>query len=174
MSANKKLSELDVAGTIDGTELLYLVQNSVSVRAALSALNAYLSSVSLGGPNVAETGIVSVGTWNSAIKKRVSNVAPAISTNVDCDSFDAVTIENLNANTTIENPTGTPTNLQELEYWILDDATPRNLTFESNFAFSSDLTAPAATTSSRRLYLRFQWVELANKWYCVQKLNNFL
>lgn len=173
MSVNKKISELDTAGTIDGTELLLLVQDSLSVKATISALNAYLSSVLVGGSNIIETGTVTSGTWNSRIQKRVVDVPSSANIAVDSDVSDMITVVNLATNTNINNPTGTPYDGQELEYWIKDDSTPRNLTFDTDFKFSSSLAAPSSTSLSRRLYLKFIWVELELKWLCTNKLDNF-
>lgn len=164
MANDTKLKDLSITGSVTGANIIPISQSSQTKGSTLTTLLTWITG---------NFGILTVGTWNSRIKKRVIDVPSGINIGVDCDDYDVVTVQNLGTNTTIDNPTGTPYDGQELEYWIEDNLTSRNLTFDTDFHFSSDLAAPAATTLGRKLYLRFIWLEIESKWMCVQKLDNF-
>ncbi len=75
----------------------------------------------------------------------------------------------LSQNTTIANPTGSPSNFQTYKLRI-KSTTSRTLTWGSQFRFSVDLPSIAATSgSSLTDYFVFQWNSADSKWDCVGK-----
>lgn len=171
--ANVLISDLTPSGALAGTEIFEIESAGVSASATIVQIQTYVLASYAGASTIVTTGTVTTGTWYSRIRKRVSDVASGANIAVDCDLYDCVSVASLATNTTINNPTGTPTDFQELEYRITSDATPRNLTFQSDFRFSTDLAAPATTTASKTIILRFSWDKVAAKWNCVEILDNF-
>ena len=171
--ANVLISDLTASGALAGTEIFELESAGASKYATIVQIQTYVLTSYSGASTILTTGTVTTGTWFSRIRKRVSDVASGANITVDSDLYDAVSVASLATNTTINNPTGTPTDFQELEYRITSDATPRNLTFQTDFRFSTDLAAPANTTASKTLVLKFVWDKVASKWNCVSILDNF-
>lgn len=88
-------------------------------------------------------------TYSNGLVSEASNTT----INTDCDTTLTRTVTALSTDATIANPTGTPEENQHLTIRIKDDGTPHNLTFGSEFRFSSTYPAPTATVASATLYL---------------------
>jgi hypothetical protein len=170
--ANVLISDLTASGALAGTEEFEIEVAGSSKSATIVQIQTYVLASYAGASSIVATGTVSTGTWFSRIKKRVSSVASGASITVDSDLYDCVYVNTLATDTTINNPTGTPEDFQELEYRILSDSTPRVLTFQSDFNFSPDLAAPATTSASVTLVLKFSWDRIASKWQCLSILDN--
>lgn len=170
--ANVLISDLTASGALGGTEEFEIEVAGASKSATISQIQTYVLASYAGASSIITTGNVITGMWYSRIKKRVTEVASGANITVDCDLFDCVSVTSLATNTTINNPTGTPNDFQELEYKILSDATPRVLTFQPDFNFSADLAAPSITTASKMLVMKFQWDRIVSKWNCLSILDN--
>lgn len=170
--ANVLISDLTASGALGGTEIFEIEVAGASKYSTIVQIQTYVLASYAGASTIVTTGTVTTGTWYSRIRKRVSDVASGANITVDSDLYDCVSVASLATNTTINNPTGTPVDFQRLTYRITSDATPRNLTFQSDFNFSGDLPAPATTTASKTIRLDFEWDKVAAKWNCVEILDN--
>jgi len=103
------------------------------------------------------------------ITKRVSSTADAATITPDCDSYDLIDITAIAQAFTIANPTGTPTNGQELRIRIKDNATARAITWGSNYVEGTGTVLPATTVLSKILNLLFQYntANSLNKWQLI-------
>ena len=173
MGLQKTIPELDPAATLDGNELIELSQNSKSVFDTLSSIGTYILSTFTGSGSIVSTGIVTSGTWYSRTQKRIKTAVSASSLTPNADTDDLVRLTLLAANITFGNPTGTPTEGQEIDIRITSDATPRTIGFDTNYRFSASLANPGTTTGSRTIYFRFKYNQTATKWDCITILDNF-
>ena len=80
------------------------------------------------------------------------------------DTTDAANVLTLSQATQFLNPTGTPTDHQQLEIRIKSTST-RALTYDTQYRGSSDLALPATTSgSSLTDYMKFEWNAADSKW----------
>lgn len=170
--ANVLISDLTASGALGGTEIFEIEVAGSSKYATIVQIQTYVLDSYPGDSTIVTTGTVTTGIWNSRINKRTSDVASGINITVDSDLYDCVSVASLSTNTTINNPTGTPVDFQRLTYRITSDATPRTLTFQSDFNFSTDLAAPSTTTASKTIRIDFEWDKVASKWNCINILDN--
>lgn len=102
---------------------------------------------------------------NKRITARVSTVASASSIDVDSDSYDQVQCNALAVNTTVNAPTGTPTEGQRLVVRITQDATgSRTITFNAAFVGATAESGTLSTTSTWEFIYdtsRTAWVQVA-------------
>lgn len=125
------------------------------------------SLTTAGGIYVAKK-IVTLGGVLQRSDTVVSSATPTFNT----DNVDIFTITALAAaaNFANANITGTPVNGQSLKIRIKDNATPRALTWESNFEGIS-AALPATTVASKRMYIGFIWDSTASKWGMIALAN---
>lgn len=173
MGLQKTIPELDQAGTLTGAEQLEMSQSGKSVKDTLTSIFALFVSTFTGSGSIVTTGIVTSGTWNAKTQKRVRTAASASSLTPNADTDDMVRLTLLAANISFVNPSGTPTEGQELDIRIKSDATPRTISFDTNYRFSASLPNPGTTTGSRTIYFRFKYNATATKWDCLTILDNF-
>lgn len=110
------------------------------------------------------------GTLTSKrITKRVSSTADAATITPDCDSYDLIDITAIAQAFTIANPTGTPTNGQEIRIRIKDNATARAITWGANYVEGTGTALPSTTVLSKILNLLFQYntANSLNKWQLI-------
>lgn len=102
---------------------------------------------------------------NKRVVARTSTVASASSVDVNVDNFDLVQVAALGVNTTVNAPTGTPTEGQRLVVRVTQDATgSRTITFNAVFVGATAETGTASTTSTWEFLWssnRSAWVQLA-------------
>jgi hypothetical protein len=157
---DKKISDLSAAGSLGGTEKIPLVQSGTLVRTTLSAIASFIT-----------TGFVDLSTaqtlTNKRITKRIYESAFDASLPVDSDQYDIISQTAISNSISITNPTGVPTNLQQLEFFLLDDGTPRNITWDTNYS-SYVATLPTTTTAGKCLVLTFRYK--AAKWQLISSL----
>ena len=109
---------------------------------------------------------------NKRITQRVSAITSSSTPTPNADTDDMFKVTALAAAATITNPTGTPTEGQSLLIRIKDNGTARALTFDTQYRFSSDQTAPTTTVISKTLYMGFVWNSDDSKWDCLGYINN--
>lgn len=104
---------------------------------------------------------------NKRITKRVVAVSPSATPAINVDNGDTFTITSQNAAITsmTSSLTGTPTSGQYMEIEILDDGTPRGITWGASFA-SGPATLPTTTVTSKWLYVGFEYSASRSKWIC--------
>ncbi|MGB0877553.1 MAG: hypothetical protein ACPGXI_10890, partial [Mycobacterium sp.] len=82
---------------------------------------------------------------------------------IDSDTVRRQDVTALATNMTINAPTGTPASGQELTLMIVDDGTPRTLTWNSAWV-SRVGTLPAATIANKNIYVQAQYTASISKW----------
>lgn len=105
---------------------------------------------------------------NKRITKRVQSVTNAATITPNADSDDAVDITAIAQAFTIANPSGTPTNFQDLRIRIKDNGTARGITWGSGYA-AGGVALPTTTVLSKILTIGFIYntANSLNKWQCV-------
>lgn len=83
--ADKKISDLSANGTLDGTELVELVQSGSNVKALLSAIktyivNGYLTISTAASTYQTQSGMSSYATTSSLTSGLLANLTPTINT----------------------------------------------------------------------------------------------
>lgn len=162
MAQDSKISELDSAGALAGTELLPIVQSGSTVKLLLSVLYTYFESTFKAA---------TLTLTNKKITKRVSTRTYQATLQPNADSFDAYEQTAVSGALAIVTPTGTPTNFQELEIKLNDSGSNQTITWDAIYA-GLDGTLPANTTTGKTTYLKFIYSTSATKWYCVINLTN--
>lgn len=156
-AGDKKISELDSAAALTGAEIVPLVQSSVTFKTLLSTIYTYFQTTFASA---------TLTLTNKRITKRVYTAVSDSSLTPDIDSYDTFTETTLAALITINNPTGTPTNAQEIEFRLKDDGTPQGITWGANFV---DLTGslPATTTAGKWIYVKCLYISAGTKWQVI-------
>ena len=156
-AGDKKISELDSAAALTGAELLPLVQSSVTFKTLLSTIYTYFQTTFI---------TATLTLTNKRITKRVYTAVSDSSLTPDCDSYDTFTETTLAALITINNPSGTPTNAQEIESRLKDDGTPQGITWGANYV---DLTGslPVSTTAGKWIYVKCLYISAGTKWQVI-------
>lgn len=130
----------------------------------LSASGGVLSIESVVIPTISSTNTLT----NKRITKRVQSVADAATITPAADSDDCVDITAIAQAFTIANPSGTPTNFQQIIIRIKDNGTARAITWGSNFV-AGGVALPSTTVLSKILTLGFIYntANALNKWQLV-------
>jgi hypothetical protein len=105
---------------------------------------------------------------NARVKRRVKSVADAATITPNADDDDVVDITAIAQAFTIANPSGTPTNFQDLRIRIKDNGTARAITWGSDYVAGGS-ALPSTTVLSKILTLGFTYntANSLNKWQCV-------
>lgn len=94
----------------------------------------------------------------------VSNATPTVNTdNTDCVTITALAVAITSMTT---NLSGTPVNFDQLEYRILDNGTPRAISWGASF-IARGASLPTTTTTSKILHVFFEWNSVAATWDCL-------
>lgn len=111
---------------------------------------------------------------NKRITKRVVALTDGANIATNSDNGDLFTVT-LGGNRTMDNPTGTPTDGQQIMYRIAQDGTgSRTISWGSAFRGSTDLPLPTlTTTASKTDYVGFQWNATDSKWDCIAANKGF-
>lgn len=102
-------------------------------------------------------------TAGAKIPKRTVTTASAASITANADITDIYTVTAQAAGLTINNPTGTLTNYQQLVFRIKDNGTARALSFGANFR-AMGVTLPTTTVLGKTLYIGCAWNSTDSKW----------
>jgi hypothetical protein len=118
--------------------------------------------------NLPVTASNTVTFTNKRTTKRVQSVANAATVTPDADANDVVDITAIAQAFTIANPSGTPTNFQQLIIRIKDNATARAITWGNGYV-AGGVALPSTTVLSKILNLGFQYntANALNKWQLV-------
>ncbi len=101
---------------------------------------------------------------NKRVTPRIQTLTDADPVATDSDSYDGGLLATLSQNSTISNPTGTPTNFQKYILRIKSTAV-RTLTWGAQFRWSASLPLISATTGgSKTDYFAFQWNSADSTW----------
>lgn len=98
---------------------------------------------------------------------RVTSAASASSLTPDISAADMYAYTALAANLTINAPTGTPVDGNELNYRIKDNGTTRTLTWNAIFR-AVGVTIPTATTANKTVYVHTKYNFADTKWDVVR------
>lgn len=101
---------------------------------------------------------------NKRITRRVGSAASSASLTIDSDSYDMYILTALAEACTINAPSGTPTQGQELIVRVKDDGTARALSWNAAFRAVSSATIPATTVLGKVLYVGFLYNSTESKW----------
>lgn len=103
----------------------------------------------------------------SAFLPRVNSQASASSITPDIDAYDAYDLTALAANLTVNSPTGTPYDFQELTIRIADNGTARTISWGSNYRRMASSPFPTITAPSKIHSLTFVYQAALALWVCV-------
>lgn len=84
-------------------------------------------------------------------RARSQNIISSATITPPSDTVDQYNITALATNATLDNPSGTPTNGQKLMIRLLDDGTPRTLSYGANYR-AIGITLPSVTVANKTLY----------------------
>lgn len=100
-------------------------------------------------------------TWTEIYPKRPKRVYTTTSLSTltpEYDTYDTFSLTALAANLTIANhSTTTPAHGDMIIIDIIDNATPRTLTFGTNYVAKGGIALPTTTTASKKMTLLFMW-----------------
>jgi len=118
------------------------------------------ANTTLVGIDVAQT------LTNKRINPRVYSTTSTSSLTPDTDSYDSIDITALAANLTINNPSGTPVNFQQIIIRIKDNGTARTISWGTAYA-SAGATLPTTTVAGKWVYIGLIYNASASQWQCV-------
>lgn len=139
--ADIKISELGAAGTLDGNELVPVVQGGDTVQATASQLAALARAIKIG----------------------TSVTSGTITPDADTDMLRPPT---LTAALTIANPSGTPADGAGFVVDLIDNGTSHELSWGAKYA-SHMATLPTATTAGKRHRIGVEYNAADDKLYCM-------
>ncbi len=105
---------------------------------------------------------------NKRVTKRVVALTDGANIATNSDNGDLFTVT-LGGNRTMDNPTGTPTDGQQIMYRLKQDgAGNRTITWGAAFRFSTDVVSPTLTTTLNKIdYVGFQYNVADSTWDCL-------
>lgn len=102
---------------------------------------------------------------NKRHTKRVYSTTSTATLTPEISTYDIFVLTALATNLTIANhSTSTPTDGEMIMIEIQPDATPRTLTFGTNYVAKAGTALPTTTTASKRLTMIFIWAADLSKW----------
>jgi hypothetical protein len=152
-----------------------LAQTKITSLVADLVLKAPLASPTLTGTPAAPTAAVGTNTtqiattaYVQAHQPRVNGTTSSGTPTPNADTTDVYTLTALGAAALFGAPTGTPVNCQKLAIRIIDDATPRALTWNAIYV-AGGVALPTITVASKILLLGFIYNtdNALNKWMLV-------
>ena len=158
-----KLEALDAAAITTGT-----------LAKARGGAGADMSSVTFPSSGSITTDAATSTLTNKRVTLRIATLGDASSvTGIDADSYDGGKLTTLTQNSTIPNPTGTPTAFQTYVLRIKSTAV-RTLTWGTQYRGSTDLALPSTTSGgSLTDYFIFRWNADDSKWDLLGKAFGF-
>ncbi len=170
-------ADLDAVAALASTGLVARTgAGAVSARTITGTVNKITVS---DGDGVAGNPTLTVGTdivqlsstqtlTNKRVTKRVVALTDGANIATNSDNGDLFTVT-LGGNRTIDNPTGTPTDGQQIMYRLKQDATgSRTVTWGAAFRFSTDVVSPTLTTTANKIdYVGFQYNSADSTWDCL-------
>ena len=125
-----------------------------------------------GTTSLKQTTLATLAGTVQATAPRVTTITSSATPAVNTDVTDAVSITAQAAAITsmTSSLTGTPNNFQQLMFRILDNGTPRAITWGSSF-IAKGAALPTTTTASKCLTVLFVYDSVVGKWGCVSVAN---
>lgn len=119
-------------------------------------------------------GVLTDSGSSSSSGRRVVSLSDGATITPTIDDGDVFTFT-LGGNRIIANPTGTPTDGQQIELRIRQDGTGnRTVTWGSDYRFSTDIPTPTLTTTANKTdYLGFQYDAIDGKWDCLAVVKGY-
>lgn len=151
-------------GTLTGLTLSGTIELGHATENTLSGASGVLSIEGVAIPTISSTNTFT----NKRITQRITTIASNGTPTVNTDNTDLVTITALAVNITnmTTNLTGTETNGQKLIYRILDNGTPRTISWGTSFQ-DAGVALPTTTTTSKLLTVGFIYNTVTSKFGCV-------
>jgi len=161
------------------TDLDWVASNlSTAGRALIDDADAAAQRTTLGlgtaatmaGPSGTIVGTSDTQTLtNKRLTRRVVTLTDAATVTPNADTTDMGLLTSLSQDTTLANPSGTPTSGQMLELRVKSSVS-RTWTFGSQYRGSTDLPLPAASSGANKTdYLLWQWNAEDSTWDFVSK-----
>lgn len=112
--------------------------------------------------------------FNITPRRRVNAIAYSASITPNCGTTDIVNVGTLTGAITINAPTGTKVDGQNLRFRFVQDGTGRVITWNAAFAFGTDVTsALIPTTANAKFEVMFTWDATSSKWRAVSLSRGF-
>lgn len=157
MAGDKKISELDLAGALAGTETLPIVQSSSTVKVTIDTIKSFIFTA-----YASFTQTVTNKRITKRVKTNTYDAAPSPLT----DDFDIIIQTAMTGSVAVGAPSGTPTSCQELVFKFKDDGTPRAITWDTAFRDGGG-GLPSTTTANKVTHVFFIYDLASLKWLCV-------
>lgn len=154
MGLQKKISDLDSANALSGSELFEVVQSGQSVKGVLSSIATFI-----------RTGYVSLIGAETLTNKRITprsyvrTYDAAVTPNID--TYDVFIQAGITGNITIADPSGTPTEGQIFDVYLYSAGGGNTISYGANY-IQMGSALPTLTTAGKRISLRFQYIQ--TKW----------
>ena len=170
--SQKYTDDPDIA-TLVGTEKLPIAKAGIDYFCTPNEFKTFVLTGYAGDSTITSLGQVTSGTWSAKFAPRIRKTASSagITPNADNDDVHVLTLQTSDIN--FVNPTGTPADFQQMIISITSDGSTHNITFGTNYRFSSALPNPGTTSASKTIYFIFKYNLSATKWDCITILDNF-
>lgn len=165
MSVQKKIGDLTLRSTVDGSEKIE-VSASGSFYVLASAIKTFCLAAYAGAVSIVTTGTVTTGVWNARInpRSRIETYEGSPEPNIDQASIYHYT--DVTGTLDIQNPIGSPVNGQELTLVFRSEAGGDSIAFSSGYRFSADVPNPGTTSVAKTMYFFFIYNSTEDKWDC--------
>ena len=103
---------------------------------------------------------------NKRLVPRFDDYLHTSTINSSADTYDAAQMTAMNQGITVNNPPGTPTNFQTMEFRFKDDGTARTIAWGNAFVATFGTSLPTTTVANKIMYLKFSYntANSLNKW----------
>lgn len=162
-AGDKKVKDLDAAGTLTGSEKVLMSQSDITVTATLTIIYTYIKGL---------YNSASATLSNKRITKRVSSRTTDVSITPDIDTFDCFAYTAQSSGLLINAPSGTPTNFQNFSLRIKDNGVNQALTFDAVYVDGVGTGFPATTTTPKILNILFEYNSATSKWSMINLAEN--
>lgn len=161
--------DFEISSGYGGTDFIFKTSSAERLRLTATG-NSYFSNgnVGIGAAPAEKLDVSGKIKTSGGILKRVVALTDGANIATSADNGDVFTVT-LGGNRTMDNPTGTPTDGQQIVYRIKQDATgSRTLTWGTAFRFSNDVPVPTLSTAAGKTdYVGFQYNATDSKWDCL-------
>lgn len=166
--ANAATARTNLGVTATGSDTTYAYRaNNLSDLASASTARTNLglgTAATMTGPSGTIVGTSDAQTLtNKRITSRVSSTASASTVTPDISAFDVYAFTALAAGLTINAPIGTPLDGDKLTFRIVDNGTPRTLTWNGTYTVIGT-TLPTTTTANKTVYIGCIYNAASTRW----------